>query len=203
MKSTICLACVILLCACAPALGPAVNATAADSPTQARSDMPVVVELPPKWTTIPTPTPERLNTQTQTLMDAANSAPDFSGATLDGGIFQLRDHPKTIVALLFATATSEPSQKVMGLMADAHKNFPPILFVIIDEKDDATAAKSFISQYKLDFPCVLDQDGAIAGLYTVSDLPQLILIYTDGKIHQRIVGELTQAKLKSYLKKTY
>jgi peroxiredoxin len=162
---------------------------------------PAAVVLPPEWTKAVTATKISL-TSTITPIEVRNKAPDFSGTTLDGAPFHLKDTSGHIVTLLFVTSTDSHCKKVAPLMPTAHAKFPPIIMVVIFEKDTLEAAQKFMTNYGLKFTAILDEKGSISSTYAVNGLPELITIYSDGIIHERFVGEFTQDKLTSILKKT-
>lgn len=62
-------------------------------------------------------------------------------------------------------------------------------------------ARKFVSQYRLPFPVGRDASGLIGGKYGVQTTPNTFFIGRDGKIVERMDGELDEAGLEQRIQR--
>lgn len=69
----------------------------------------------------------------------------------------------------------------------------------IDELESLSAAKGFVSQFKMPYPIGIDDSGAIGASYGLIGMPLSVFIGPDGKIVKRVAGEMLPAQIKAGL----
>ena len=67
--------------------------------------------------------------------------------------------------------------------------------------DKEADARRFVEQYRLSFPVGRDASGLIAGKYMVESTPNTFFIGKDGKIVDRVDGELDEAGFEQRIQK--
>jgi thiol-disulfide isomerase/thioredoxin len=108
-----------------------------------------------------------------------NKAPSFSIMGLDGrsyGITGQRDKP---VMLNFWESWCGPCEEeapYLKLIYEKYKDQFDIYAVNTTNKDNLESVKSFVKQYRLPFPILLDGDGNVSDLYRVTLYPTSFLI---------------------------
>jgi peroxiredoxin len=63
-------------------------------------------------------------------------------------------------------------------------------------QDRESAARAFVTKYKLTFPVGHDTSGEIISHYAVQSVPTIILVDKAGNLVERRVGELTKSDLR-------
>jgi RNase H-fold protein (predicted Holliday junction resolvase) len=71
--------------------------------------------------------------------------------------------------------------------------------LLVDERDSADAARSFLSQVGVSETVASDPDGAVGRLYGVSVLPVTVFIRADGSIEGKYLGQTDAAILDGHL----
>ena len=113
-------------------------------------------------------------------------ATDFRLTALDGRTFSLADyHGKKKLVLVFWAPWNTASHAMLTMMNMVHAEQKTefdfdVLSISVD--DDRAAAQKFVTDSKLPFPVVLDQNRAITDSYRVRVVPTALLIDTDGKV---------------------
>jgi peroxiredoxin len=199
------------LVSCIP-LGQRVEEPPAASPAATKAPVStstkIVVSLPPKWTStpsltpseiLPTFTPSLTFTQTEPATKIPNLAPDFYFVSLDGKSSHLRDFSGTPMVLFFAMNACAHCQKMLPRLENAHVQYPTILMLLIDSKDDLIITSAFLSANKATFMGISDPSQTIMKAYKVTTFPTLVLINSYGSIVGKVVGEIDAQKLDAYL----
>ena len=70
----------------------------------------------------------------------------------------------------------------------------------VDYEDDVADARAFAQEHDATWPMVIDADGSIGEAYAVPGLPATFLIDAQGRIVDRLLGEVTEASLDAHLK---
>jgi peroxiredoxin len=130
-----------------------------------------------------------------------NAAPDFTLPQLNGEsltLSQLRGQPAIIN--FWATWCPPCRSELPALQAAyvAHKG--QIGFVAVDVKEEANTVAGFAQELGLNFPIVVDADGAVSdGSYQIRGLPTTLFIDANGVVVARHVGPLNEESIESYL----
>jgi cytochrome oxidase Cu insertion factor (SCO1/SenC/PrrC family)/thiol-disulfide isomerase/thioredoxin len=125
-------------------------------------------------------------------------APAFSASGLSGGKVALADFAGGPVVLNFWASSCAPCRQEMPLIArEAAAHHVKVL--LVDERDSAAAARSFLAEIGVGGPVAADPDGAVGRLYGVSVLPVTVFIRADGSIEGKYLGETDAALLDGHL----
>ncbi|MBW3606669.1 MAG: TlpA family protein disulfide reductase [Actinobacteria bacterium] len=129
-------------------------------------------------------------------------APGLSGATLDGGRFDLADHHGRVVLVNVWASWCPPCRDEFPVLQAAATELGPrgLVVVGIDTMDSDEAAQRFIDEFGgADFPSVVDRDGSKAVEWGVFGVPETFLVDRDGRIVRKTVGTLTDAWVTEYV----
>ena len=122
-------------------------------------------------------------------------APAITGTTLDGKAFDLADYAGTPVVLNFWASWCHPCRQELPAIAAWAKAHPDVQVIGVDYEDDVADARTFAQSLDATWPMVVDADGRIGDAYAVPGLPATFLIDAQGRIVDRILGEVTEASL--------
>ncbi|WML47139.1 redoxin domain-containing protein [Neobacillus sp. PS3-34] len=139
-----------------------------------------------------------------TSLDVGTPAPDFELSTLSGEKIKLSELRGEKVILNFWATWCPPCKAEMPHMENyyvANKDKGvTILSVNLTSMDKGTdVIRSFIHDYKLTFPVVLDDTGMIGTKYQAFTIPTSYIIDTKGIIQQKIVGPMDEDTMKSFM----
>lgn len=119
-------------------------------------------------------------------------APDFTLDTLDGNkvtLAQLRG--KIVVVNLWATWCL-PCRAETPTLEKSYEQYKDsgvvILGVDLTSQDSVSDVKSFIQEFKLTYPILLDQAGDVGYLYQLKGIPTTFFINRQGIIRTMVVG---------------
>ena len=88
-----------------------------------------------------------------------------------------------------------PCRKELPAIAAWAKANPNVRVVGVDYEDDVADARAFADELGATWPMVVDADGRIGEAYGIPGLPATFLIDAEGRIVDRILGEVTEATL--------
>ena len=74
-----------------------------------------------------------------------------------------------------------------------------VVFLGVDVKDTATAARAFARRYGVTYPSVVDATGSTAATYGILGLPDTYIIGSHGNLRFIIIGEIEPASFRSAL----
>lgn len=130
------------------------------------------------------------------LPTAAELAPDFTLATLDGGTLTLSSLRGRWVLVNFWATWCAPCRQEMpylAALAEAHRDTLTVLAVNMREERAEVAA--FTAGLGIDLPILLDPDDSTLLAYGVRGLPMSFLVAPDGSLAQRIPGPVQPGDL--------
>src|SRR5207302_779559 len=107
------------------------------------------------------------------------------------------------VVLNFWASWCDPCKEEAPLLESSWKHAQAqgkdVVFLGIDYQDSSNNGISFLQQYSITYPIVLDADGSAAMKYGISSLPQTIFINRNGTVMSRVPREITAQALSSNL----
>ena len=129
-------------------------------------------------------------------------APDFSLPALDGGAQNLRDYRGQVVILNFWASWCAPCRAEMPDLQVAYTELRDkgLVVVGINQSERGEKVRSFVQEFGLTFPILLDEDQTVGHKYGVRGLPTTFIIDGGGVIREVIVGPLTRSAVHRQVK---
>ncbi|MGZ0169752.1 MAG: TlpA family protein disulfide reductase [Planctomycetales bacterium] len=117
-------------------------------------------------------------------------APDFKLADLKGNDFQLAEHRGEIIVLDFWATWCSPCLQTMPLVDEIVREFPDqkVRLLAVNMEEQPAEIKSTLERHKLDVPVILDIDGVAAARYSVTSIPQTVVIDREGNVSRLFIG---------------
>jgi thiol-disulfide isomerase/thioredoxin len=117
-------------------------------------------------------------------------APPFELDLLAGGKFKLADQKGHVVVLDFWATWCGPCLAAMPQVDRAVREFENqgVQLVAVNLEEGPKPIKSMLERHKLDLTVALDRDGAVAGKYQASAIPQTVIIDSEGKVVRVFIG---------------
>ncbi|WP_346620005.1 TlpA disulfide reductase family protein [Blastococcus montanus] len=89
-----------------------------------------------------------------------------------------------------------PCREEMPLLQEAYAHHgEQVRFLGVDVQDAPDAARWFLDEHGVDYPHAVDADGELLRLLGVRGLPVTLALDADGRVVDRVVGQLTSAEL--------
>lgn len=123
-------------------------------------------------------------------------APQLSGRTLDGGVFDLAEQRGTVVLVNVWASWCGPCRDELPLLGAAARGLAArgLVVVGIDTQDDPATARSFLAELGgVPYPSVDDSDGRAAVDWGTFGVPETFVVDRDGIVRARAVGEVSPA----------
>lgn len=124
-------------------------------------------------------------------LDRGETAPDFTGTTLNGKKLSLSDYRgKSAVVLNFYADFCAPCRQEFPKLKELHERYnnKGLTVISVSMDEERQAAANIPNQHRVRFPVVFDPKGAIADRYGVQAIPHTVVIEKDGKINTILVG---------------
>lgn len=117
-------------------------------------------------------------------------APDFKLSNLDGETFQLAEHRGEVIILDFWATWCSPCLQTMPLVDEIVEEFSDqkVRLLAVNMEEQPAEIKSTLERHKIDVPVILDIDGVAAARYSVTSIPQTVIIDREGKVARLFVG---------------
>jgi thiol-disulfide isomerase/thioredoxin len=117
-------------------------------------------------------------------------APDFQLELLEGGEFRLSEQKGRIVVLDFWASWCGPCMQSMPQVDAVVSEFAEqrVTLVAVNMQEDRAAVTSALERLKIKPTVVLDIDGAAAGHYQVTAIPQTVIVGADGNVAHLFIG---------------
>ncbi|ANB61065.1 TlpA family protein disulfide reductase [Anoxybacteroides amylolyticum] len=128
----------------------------------------------------------------------SDTAPDFVLKTLDNKTVRLSElRGKTVILNFWATWCPPCQQEMPDLekFYNDYKSSVEFLSVNLTSQDSREKVASFIEQYGIIFPVVLDTKGKILKLYNIQMIPTTYILDKNGVIRKKVLGPLTYKQL--------
>jgi cytochrome oxidase Cu insertion factor (SCO1/SenC/PrrC family) len=134
----------------------------------------------------------------QSTAGGGGKAQDFTLASTAGGDVSLRTYAGKPVVINFWATYCPPCRAEMPLLAaDVPKAGAQL--VLVNEGQDARAARDYLSSIGVGQPSLLDADMRAGRAYRVSALPTTVFVRSDGTVDRVQIGELDASVLASEL----
>lgn len=119
-------------------------------------------------------------------------APDFTLATLDGNKVTLSGLRGKIVVVNIWATWCPPCRAETPALEKSYEQYKDsgvvILGVDLTNQDAVSDVESFVQEFKLTYPILLDRDGSVGNLYQIKGLPSTFFINRAGIIRTVVVG---------------
>jgi cytochrome c biogenesis protein CcmG/thiol:disulfide interchange protein DsbE len=119
-------------------------------------------------------------------------APDFTLDTLIGEQVQLSSLRGKIVVINFWTTWCPPCRAETPALETSYEAYKDsdvvVLGVNLTDQDSLKEVESFVQEFGLTYPILLDRDGAVGLLYQLNGLPTTFFINRQGVIRTVVVG---------------
>ncbi|WP_068775361.1 thiol-disulfide oxidoreductase ResA [Paenibacillus sp. FJAT-26967] len=132
-----------------------------------------------------------------------SKAPDFTLAGLDNKTYKLSDYAGKAVLINFWGTFCPPCKKEMPALQSQYnlskdKN---VEFLEVNLDASRVTVQSFIDQYNLTLPILLDSEHVVRKQYGVVEYPTTLFIKPDGTIMKIHKGEMDEPFIENMLKK--
>jgi peroxiredoxin len=119
------------------------------------------------------------------LLPDGSAAPGFSLPRVGGGELSLAELKGKVVVLDFWSIGCPPCLEALPTMASLWRRMEPRGVVVVGVNaggESAADAAAFARERGIDWPLVVDGEGAVSRAYRVTSLPALYVIARDGTI---------------------
>lgn len=129
-------------------------------------------------------------------------APEFALDRLDGESMALSEARGKVVVVNLWASWCPPCRAEMPALERLYEAYRDkgleVLAVNMTAQDNLGDARSFVEQYGLSFPILIDSGGLVANLYHLRALPTTFFIDRDGVIQRVVIGgPLSEVSLRS------
>ncbi|MBI3865728.1 MAG: redoxin domain-containing protein, partial [Planctomycetia bacterium] len=117
-------------------------------------------------------------------------APPFELDLLAGGKFKLAEQKGKVIVLDFWATWCGPCLAAMPQVDRAARAFADqgVQLVAVNIEEAPKQIKSMLERHKLDLNVALDRDGAVAGKYQATAIPQTVIIDREGVVSRVFIG---------------
>ena len=131
---------------------------------------------------------------------AGHTAPDFELSTPTGETIRLSDYRGTPVIVNFWATWCGPCRaEFPEFQAAAVDNADSLVIIGVNSTstDQAESIPTFLEEFGITFPIVLDEQGDIVDQYRVLGLPTTVFIDSNGIVNEVFTGPLNKAYIES------
>ena len=131
-----------------------------------------------------------------------DEAPALQGTTLAGKPLDLDDYLGQVVVLNVWGSWCTPCRAEAPTLERVYRDLRPqgVEFVGINTRDDEEKARAFERTKNISYPSVVDEDGELLLAFhetlPPSAIPSTLVIDRDGRMAARIIGPVTESKLR-------
>ena len=140
-------------------------------------------------------------TVTEIEPDSRQQAVDFAGTTAVGTSVSQADYTGEVVVLNFWYASCAPCRVEAPELAKLSEKYDGegASFLGVNVRDQAPQAISFEENYGIDYPSVIDTDGALqlafSGDVSPNAVPTTLVIDKQGRVAARILGQVSEPSI--------
>ena len=135
-------------------------------------------------------------------LEVGQVPPQFKLKNLAGEDVTLDDYKGQKVILNFWATWCEPCREEMPLFerVDQANDDVVVLAVNMAHQDSGSEkVEAFLAKQNLTFPVVFDETGDVANAYKIINLPSTYFIDEEGKISNKVLGQVEETALLQYL----
>ncbi len=149
----------------------------------------------------------KVTAQSRPAGESARPAPDFVLKTPQGSQVRLSDLRGKVVLLNFWATWCPPCKAEMPDLDALHREYSqPHSFTVlgVDVEERLPEVEAFVSQNRIGFPLVLDEDGTVTSdRYYVRGMPTSMIIDRDGIIRDSWTGRISKDAMVARLKRVW
>ncbi|MEU6207541.1 TlpA disulfide reductase family protein [Micromonospora musae] len=129
-------------------------------------------------------------------------APAVTGALTDGSPVALADlwADRPVVLTFFSSWCTLCAQRQDALSELARTHRDKVVFVGVATEDEPQELQQYLREHRVEYPVVLDEDGAIARSYAVREPPTVVVIAKGGALLRGWPGGVDAAALDGKLR---
>lgn len=123
--------------------------------------------------------------------DGPSVAVEFSGKTTRGKDLDLADYRDKVVLVNVWASWCAPCRKELPELQELHHAHGPDFAVVgisTDKPNNHRNVNALMAQFGIDYPVILDPDGAAAGVFGVNGYPTSVLLDRNGVVRWRRQG---------------
>ncbi|MDR1315875.1 MAG: TlpA family protein disulfide reductase [Spirochaetales bacterium] len=145
---------------------------------------------PPETQTLPPEVARAFAKAQIQVLDTSFPISDFSLPLLDGKMQSLSSLKGKVVFLNFWATWCPPCRNEMPDMEKLYNRFKNegLEFLTVNIQENKREIESFMKEFKLTFPVVIDFSGEVAGQYGIRGIPTTYIIGRDGRIIAAAIG---------------
>ncbi|PPA69457.1 peroxiredoxin family protein [Jeotgalibacillus proteolyticus] len=142
------------------------------------------------------------------VLKEGQRAPDFETTTADGETVSLSDYEGKKVILNFWATWCPPCIEEMPHMQkyyeeNAEDQNTEILAVNLTTRDNgADRVRSFVEDYELTFPVLLDESGSLGDQFYAFTIPTTYILNEEGIITKKLMGPMNQEMMIELMEET-
>ena len=131
-----------------------------------------------------------------------DAAPDFSLPDQAGKVYTLSGYKGSVILLRFWADWCPSCKDEMPKIDEVFKDLKDKgLYVFgVNVKQGEQAVSAFVKEYDISFPTPMDKDAVTAKAYGVVGLPTTFIIGRDGKIREKVMGDMTKEDVERLVK---
>ena len=134
------------------------------------------------------------------VAEIGRAAPNFKLTSPDGSVTTLDGFQGKYVLVNFWASWCQPCRNetpaLQSLFEEETAANPGLVVIGVNQQEDADAASSFVREYGVTYPVVLDRSGGVSQAYRVSTgLPNSFLLDPNGVIQEIFVRAVTEDDL--------
>ena len=125
-------------------------------------------------------------------------APDFTLPQLDGTQLRLSDlRGKPVIVNFWASWCGPCRDEIPQLVALHRQHATDLTIVGVDLQEDAGSVRSFVNDFGMSYPVVLDTHGATIRPYHITGPPTSVFIDASGTVRKIVLGPLAGSDLEA------